>query len=185
MDNLKWAEEQATTLLSSLGNRWLHVQGVVNRAKDVGKIFNEEDRDLLIAAAYLHDIGYAPSLQTTGFHPVDGACYLKSYNQERLASLVAYHSESPFEAKLRGLLSELEKFPREYSLIADALTYCDMTTRGDGIQISFQERLNDIFSRYDNTHIVHQAIEAATPDLTSDVERTEKALHQYGISSPS
>ncbi|GCE18688.1 HD domain-containing protein [Dictyobacter kobayashii] len=181
MEIQKWAEEQATLLLASLGNRWLHVQGVVERAKWVGAIFNEEDRNLLIAAAYLHDIGYAPPLQKTGFHPLDGACYLYNCNQDRLASLVAYHSESTFEAELRGLLPELERIPREHSLIADALTYCDMTTSGDGKQVSFKERLDDIFNRYDHSHIVYKAIKSATPALTLDIEHTEQALNQKGL----
>ncbi len=70
---IQWAAECAAFLLSPLGNRWLHVQGVVERARQVGEAFNEDDRCCLIAAAYLHDIGYAPALKQTGFHPIDGA----------------------------------------------------------------------------------------------------------------
>ena len=77
-----WAAECATTLLSPLGNRWLHVQGVVERVRQVGEAFNEDDRCCLIAAAYLHDIGYTPALQQTGFHPIDGARYLRSLGHE-------------------------------------------------------------------------------------------------------
>src|SRR5947209_12947177 len=73
---LAWAGEQARALLSPLRERWLHTKGVVERAQEVGKAFNEEDRVLLMAAAYLHDIGYAPSLHRTNFHPLDGAHYL-------------------------------------------------------------------------------------------------------------
>jgi HD superfamily phosphodiesterase len=91
---ISWATECAASFLAPLGNRWLHVQGVVERARWVGAIFNEEDSTYLIAAAFLHDIGYAPSLQTIGFHPIDGAFYLRSCQEERLASLVAYHSEA-------------------------------------------------------------------------------------------
>ena len=67
-------------------------------------------------------------LSRTDFHPLDGANYLLSHNQQRLASLVAYHSEAQFEAQLRGLTAELDQIPHEYSAIADSLTYCDMTT---------------------------------------------------------
>src|SRR5258708_37957327 len=98
VDLVSWATECATSLLSSLGNRWLHVQGVVKRANHVGKVLSEDDRAYLIAAAYLHDIGYAPSLKKTGFHPLDGANYLRSLGHERLASLVAHHSGACFEA---------------------------------------------------------------------------------------
>jgi HD superfamily phosphodiesterase len=77
-----WSAECATSLLSPLGNRWLHVQGVVERARQVGEAFNDDDRCCLIAAAYLHDIGYAPALQQTGFHPTDGARYLRALGYE-------------------------------------------------------------------------------------------------------
>ena len=34
--------------------------------------------DVLVAAPWLHDIGYAVEVTDTGFHPLDGACYLAS-----------------------------------------------------------------------------------------------------------
>lgn len=84
-DLIKWAAEHTQQLISPLGNRWLHIQGVVERARGICKIFDEGDQTYLIAAAYLHDIGYAPELRKTGFHPLDGAYYLLSHDQERLA----------------------------------------------------------------------------------------------------
>src|SRR5260221_1150239 len=99
---VSWAAEQAASLLAPLGDRWLHVQGVVETARWVGEVLDEEDRSYLIAAAYVHDIGYAPSLMKTGFHPLDGARYIRSLGYERLACLVAYHSEARLEAQLRG-----------------------------------------------------------------------------------
>ena len=32
--------------------------------------------DVLVSAARLHDIGYAPDVMATGFHPLDGVRYL-------------------------------------------------------------------------------------------------------------
>lgn len=162
---IAWAAKQASTLIAPLGDRWLHTKGVVERAQQVGGAFDEEYCALLIATAYVHDIGYAPELQVTGFHPLVGAYYLLLHNQERLASLVAYHSEAQFEAQLRGLAAELNTIPHEHSAIADALTYCDMTTGPTGLYISFEERLEDIFQRYDEGHIVNQAIHQAVPSL--------------------
>jgi HD superfamily phosphodiesterase len=66
-----------------------------------------EDRPYLIAAAWLHDIGYAPPLNRLGFHPVDGARYVREQGQERLASLVAYHSGARLEAEERGLVEDV------------------------------------------------------------------------------
>ena len=182
MNNLvTWAKEQAETLLSPLGDRWLHVQGVAEKAHSVSKAFNGSDGTYLIAAAYLHDIGYAPSLKKTGFHPIDGACYLQSCGQGHLASLVAHHSEAQFEAHLRGLLSELDTFPRQCSPLSDALTYCDITTSPIGQSIAFQERITDIFRRYGETDIVSQAIQQAIPSLSLAVERTQRKMSLYSF----
>jgi hypothetical protein len=181
MELVEWSKQQAVSLLPPLGNRWLHVQGVVRRSYQVGRLFKEENQAYLIASAYLHDIGYAPSLQQTGFHPIDGARYLQSQNQSRLASLTAYHSGAQFEAALRGLSTELELFPCEISLVADALTYCDLTTSSTGEHISFQERLDDIFRRYDESHIVSKAIHQAVPYLSRIVERVQNELNWQGI----
>lgn len=139
------AAKRAAELLAPLGNRWLHVQGVVERACEISGIFDEDDQMYLLAAAYLHDIGYAPGLQKTGFHPLDGAHYaLEVFHDERLASLIAHHSQTIFEARLRGFEQALAAFPREQSAVAHALTYCDMMTSANGTAISFQERITEI-----------------------------------------
>jgi HD domain len=175
------AAEQATALLAPLGDRWLHVQGVVKTARWVGEVLNEEDRSYLIAAAYLHDIGYAPSLVHTGFHPLDGARYIRSFGYERLACLVAHHSEARFEAKLRGLALELNDFPRERSATADTLTYCDLTVDSVGKPVSLQERAHDIYSRYGETDIVSQAFREAMPYFSLAIARTRLMLRKRGL----
>jgi hypothetical protein len=174
-----WAKQEAFSLLSPLGNRWLHTKGVVEQAQQVGNVFDQENRAMLLAAAYLHDVGYAPSLQRTGFHPLDGAYYLLAQGQVRLASLVAYHSEAQCEAQLRSLTTELSLIPREFSAVADALTYCDMITSPVGLHIPFEERLANIFQRYDEKHIVNQAIHHALPLLSQAVNQTQRILYQY------
>ncbi len=99
--------------------------------------------------------------------------------------MVAYHSEAQCEANLRGLAKELEKIPREHSALADALTYCDMTTSPIGREITFEERIDDILHRYDEADIVAQAIREALPSLALAVERTQEALHYYEIKEKS
>src|SRR5260370_13010687 len=72
-----WAEQLARALLQKpLPRRWTHVQGVAIRARSLAPVLGA-DADLLEAAAWLHDIGYAPSLATTGLHQLDGARYLR------------------------------------------------------------------------------------------------------------
>ena len=85
---------------------------------------------ILVAAAWLHDIGYAPELVETGFHPLDGARYLRRVGvDEQVVSLVAYHSCAQIEADVRGLGAELaSEFSPADPLLTDALLYCDMTT---------------------------------------------------------
>jgi putative nucleotidyltransferase with HDIG domain len=59
-----------------LPRRWGHVQAVAAKAESLRPLLGE-DADLLVVAAWLHDIGYAPDVQDTGFHPLDGARYLR------------------------------------------------------------------------------------------------------------
>jgi hypothetical protein len=83
---------------------------------------------VLIAAAYLHDIGYATTLQRTGAHQLDGAFFVKGLGHHRLSALVAHHSQAKFEVQLRGLADELAQFDDEQSTVSDALTFCDMVS---------------------------------------------------------
>ena len=83
-DRVAWARAQAEQFMSPLGRRWAHVQAVAARAASLP--FGGADRELLVAAAYLHDIGYAPELAATGFHPLDGARHLRSLGDEDLGS---------------------------------------------------------------------------------------------------
>jgi hypothetical protein len=169
-------------MLPPLGNRWLHVQGVAERARWVSQILNETDRDYLLAAAWAHDLGYAPELKKTGFHPLDGANYIcETYGDQRLACLVAHHSEARFEGDLRGFASELSRFPRERSALADALIYCDMTTNSRGDQVTLKERLADIFQRYPETDLVAQAIRQARPYYALALARTHSRLRQKDV----
>jgi len=178
---IDWAAEQAASLLAPLGDRWLHVQGVVERACQVGQMFDEDDKFHLITAAYLHDIGYAPHVKETGFHPLDGACYVRSFGCERLACLVAHHSEARFEAALRGLSVALSTFPRERSAVSDALTYCDMTTSPTGAHISLKARASEVLCRYGDADIVSQALRQLLPYASLAVARTQKRLRTYGL----
>ena len=91
----RWAEELARKLLEvPLSRRWAHVQGVAAKARFLTPILGD-DADLLEAAAWLHDIGYAPELYETGFHPLDGARYLRDVHtaDSALYRLIAHHSE--------------------------------------------------------------------------------------------
>jgi hypothetical protein len=171
-----WANAQAEELLAPLGDRWMHVQAVAEEARHVATILPAQDGDLLVAAAYLHDIGYAPSLNQFGFHALDGARFLHVRGQERLASLVAHHSGARFEAEERGLVEELAAFPVEDGPVMDALTFADMTTGPAGQPMTLDERISEIRRRYPPNDPVHRAIVRARPLLQAAVERTQARL---------
>ena len=174
-----WAEDIARSLLEEpLPRRWAHVQGVADAARGLSPILGG-DAELLAAAAVLHDIGYSPSLQDSGFHPLDGARYLRDIEHAdiMLCRLVAHHSCAIFEAEEYGLDSALAReFKPAPRGLADALTYCDMTTGPDGQRLTVDQRLADIRARYGSSHPVTRAIARSAPQLTATAHRVARKL---------
>ena len=127
-----WAEEHAASWLADRGVRWDHVRGVARQAQRVSPALDEDDRPYLVAAAWLHDIGYAPTLAATAFHPLDGARHLRALGHERLARLVAYHSSARWEAEALGLSDDLAAFPREDSATSAEPDRPSFTSAGAG-----------------------------------------------------
>ena len=161
-----WAEGLARTLLAdSLPRRWSHVQGVAARASTLRPSLGT-DADLIEAAAWLHDIGYLPELAHTGLHGLDGARYLRDvqHAEPMLCRLVAHHSYAVIEAEERGLPHVMTReFAPPPQPLADALTFCDMTTSPDGDQVQVTHRLAEIHDRYGSGHLVSRFISRATP----------------------
>ena len=176
MDVVAWSAEEARERLLVIGNRWAHTQGVVARAQALAQTVSPADRELLLAAAYVHDIGYGPDVRDTGFHPLDGARWLRLRGQERLARLVAHHSGAAFEAETRGLAAALADFAEEHSAVADVLTYSDLTTDPDGLEVAPLERLAEIESRYGADGDVARGKQAAAPALAALIVRTEDLI---------
>ena len=99
MELVQQAAETAEHFVAPLGRRWEHVQAVAARASELREAVAPDERDILIAAAWLHDIGYAPEIGHTRFHPLDGARYLRDQQwPEVVVNLVAHHSGARFEA---------------------------------------------------------------------------------------
>src|SRR5690348_6304906 len=126
------------------------VQGVAARARSLAPVLGA-DADLLEAAAWLHDIGYALGLATTGLHQLDGARYLRDarHADAMLGRLVAHHSCAIIEAGERGLAGALSyEFDPAPDVLASVLTCCDMTTSPDGQPVPAGGRLAEIQDRY-------------------------------------
>lgn len=179
-----WAYQVARDKLESLPSRWAHVQGVARQARTL-RVIAGQDADLLEAAAVVHDVGYAPDLAVTGFHPLDGASYLADLGAPaRLVNLVAHHSCALLEAGLRGLAHVMTRFHDEQGLIRDALWYCDQTTSPFGEPVSQRDRIAEIQHRYGPGHLVTRFITDAAPELRAAVERTEQRLAAVAASRP-
>ncbi|WP_156724721.1 HD domain-containing protein [Streptomyces apocyni] len=177
LDTPQGAAELAESLLPPLGYRWLHTQAVAERAREAADAVPGDERELLVAAAWLHDVGYAPELRETGFHPLDGARFLESRGASaRLVRLVAHHSGATYEADQRGLAAELAVYEREDSPLLDALIYADMTTGPAGQRFNFDQRIDEILDRYESGSEVHTAISKARPYLEAAVTRTRTRL---------
>src|ERR1700733_2596959 len=176
------AHDIARSLLEdSLPRRWAHVQGVAETARTLARLVGK-NADLLTAAAILHDIGYAPRLADTGFHPLDGARYLRDVERAEpmLCRLVAYHSCAIIEAEERGLARQLARefrpAPRD---LADALIYSDMTTGPDGQRMPIEQRLADVRARYGPADLVTRAIARSARELEAATIRIARKLAAY------
>jgi len=173
-DLVRRAGEEAAYYLDlpPLAQRWDHVRAVATRAAEIAVAVDPPDRELLVAAALLHDIGYAPDLVVTGFHPLDGARHVERAGfPARLVALVAHHSGARFEAAERGLLRELEVYPLEDSPVMDALVAVDLTSGPQGQRFSYDERLDEILTRYPVDSVVHRAMSRARPVLAVHLDR--------------
>jgi HD superfamily phosphodiesterase len=166
------ARQIARTLLAGpLPRRWAHTQGVARRARSLAAVLGDE-ATVMESAAWLHDIGYAPALAVTGFHPLDGARYLRDVEHAApvVCALVAYHSGALAEACERGLAPALTaEFAPVDGFVADALTYCDLTTSPDGHPVQVTERLREIQARYGPAHRVSRVIRRISPQLLDAV----------------
>ncbi|MEU5446038.1 HD domain-containing protein [Streptomyces griseofuscus] len=175
----QWAYSLSESMLAEpLPRRWAHSLGVAERARSLSPILGR-DSELLEAAAVLHDVGYSPSIATTGFHPLDGARFLRDQEgaDERVVRLVAHHSCALLEAEERGLRHDLEtEFELEQPELVDALIVSDMTTTPDGEHTTPAARLNEIVQRYGPDTIVGRFIQRAAPEIYAAVTRVESRM---------
>ena len=164
-------------LAEELPRRWAHTQGVARRARSLAVQFGD-DADLVECAAWLHDVGYGPAIAVTGFHPLDGARYLRDVvaADAILCELVAHHSRATIEAEERGLASQLidEFGPADrHTGLLDSLTACDMTTSPDGGLVLVENRVAEILRRYRREDLVHRAVTRSRGSL---IEASRRVL---------
>jgi hypothetical protein len=170
------------TLADHLPARWLHSQAVAREAIRLAEL-PEMDREPLVVAAVLHDVGYSPVLARTGFHPLDGARFLAARGYDRrVAALLAHHSGAAVEARLREITG-LERFDDEVSATRDALWYCDAVCGPTGEPMTPDERWDDIRRRYGPDHVVTRSLDEAEPRLRDAVDRTRARMAAAGVAT--
>lgn len=182
MDLAGRAADLAQTLLAEpLPQHWSHTQGVARQAETLASLA-WLDVDTLQAAAWLHGIGYSPGLVDTGFHPLDGARYLRSLKEfpPIVVTLVARHTCSGIEASELEIVAALDaEFPVNdvnVERLIGAITYCDMTTSPLGELVSVDTRLDEILERHRPGDAVHTSISKAAPYLRTQCAEIELAL---------
>jgi len=123
--------------------RYEHSRGVAQRSARMAQLVRlpADERRLLLAAAWLHDIGYALS---PDFHPVVGARALRHAGHEPLARLVAHHSGAAERARMLGLSDITDEFPVPTGPdrgLLDLLDVADLLSGPDGEPITPVARL--------------------------------------------
>jgi len=161
------------------------VRRVAVRAESVARQL-DVDFDVLVSSAWLHDLGYGPAISDTGFHPLDGARFLRDDGwHAQICSLVAHHSAALTEAKLRGLSETLSiEFAEPDAVLSDALWYADMTVGPDGLGLTVEQRLDEIAHRHGPEALVTRATKLSAQDLIGAVRRTEERLQLAGAVKP-
>lgn len=176
------ARELANRMLDDNAERRAHSAGVAARAASLSRAVPEGEASALVAAAWLHDIGYASGLKDTGFHPLDGARYLRATGWDPIVcDLVAHHSGSRFVAGYRGLDKELSEFTYDESPVTDALTIADQTIGPNGKSLSLDERMRDMLERHGPDSASARAHPEREVYLRSAYQRVNRRLEIAGI----
>jgi hypothetical protein len=150
---------------------------VARRAAELTATIGDDDPDVLVAAAWLHDVGYSDIASDTGFHPLDGARYLERHGwPPRINALVAHHSGARFVAAAWGLRAALSAYPREQTPLADALTYADQTVGPNGQRISVDQRMAEMLDRHGRHSLNARVHHLRAPELFAVAARVRSRL---------
>jgi hypothetical protein len=168
-------------LLADDPERLAHSAAVAARAAALALTVDPREEAELVAAAWLHDIGYAAALRQTGFHPLDGARALRAWGwQPELCGLVAYHSGSRYTAAQLGLAEQLARFDIVTGPVADALTAADQTIGPGGQPMHFEQRMRDMLDRHGPSSANARAHPQRAPYLRAVARRVAIRLRRSG-----
>ena len=167
----------ARSVLAALADRWQHTTGVAERAEELAVTVHPSERDLLVSAAWLHDIGYGAMARDTGFHALDGALFLERLGWPgRSCALVAHHSGAWFVACAQGLQHALDRFVREQSPVSDALAYADQTTGPVGQRLPIRQRMAEAVARHGADSPQARVVHLRQDHLIAVADRVQRRL---------
>lgn len=164
-------------LANALPMRWVHSQAVARRAEEVAQALPPGEGEVLVAAAWVHDVGYTCTLAETGMHQLDGARFLARQGFPlRMCALVAHHSGAGTMAELAGLSDELAMFEDERGPVRDALWYCDAIVGQPGRPVTPADRRAEMRAHRQLDHLTVRAMALNEPERTAAARRTEELL---------
>jgi hypothetical protein len=168
-------------LAADLPQRWAHVQAVAAEAVRLCSAL-DVDPSAVVPAAWLHDLGYAPDLYDTGFHPLDAARYLAAHGWDAtVCGLVAHHTDAVTQADRLGLGDQLRAEHRDIAgLERDVLWTADATTGPTGERMTLVERVGEIRARYGPDNFVTLCMIASQPALAAAAARVTAAIDGAG-----
>jgi len=138
--------ELAGRPLAGLIDRWDPTREVATHARSVVPAVPDEDRRLLVDAAWLHDIGYSRRCTGQDFIPWTApGTSCRSELPRTWWEPWGNHSCARSEAEERGLASELATFLAPWEALMDACA--DMTTGPTGRGVSVEDPLAEILER--------------------------------------
>ena len=174
------AANLAMGLLEGKEPRRAHVIGVGGMAESTHEMNSELAPLWVVASAWLHDVGYADRVRRSGFHPLDGATYLRDRGwPPKVCSLVAFHTGAEYEAEERGVSQVMLEFERPASTDLDLLNMFDLYVGPDGLPTTPEERIAEILRRYEPDSPVHRAVSISGPHLIASAARAKRRLRRW------
>lgn len=172
------AQALARTYLKGDRRRLGHVAGAARAAAYASAILPTVPADIVVSAAWLHDIGHAPELVETGFHPVDGALLLQREGwDDHIVRLVAHHAFSRVTAPFYGAQDDLAQFAPLEGLVPDVLTFADVIAGVDGRGATLAQRLAELRARpRGNSGVPPDVSEHWYALITAAVTKVQKAI---------
>jgi hypothetical protein len=170
----------AHRLLTDDQKRLAHLRGAGLIAGMAAGALRVDQPETVVAAALLHDIGYAPAITRTGFHPLDGALFLVQEGwPDPVVFLVAHHSHAAVLAPYYGVHHHLSLLDHVHSQADDILTFSDLRAGVSGLGADPRQRIEDMRRRHaDRTFVPDEIREARYRMLLTAAARVNAAVNR-------